>query len=159
MSIARNSLTQQTACETLGIDQAGFVERIRSSSSVRPQSSIASLILLAASLPPLQQQMEKTFSPPTTTLEDAMPVLSICLNGSAVDAATALAWSLVEKAKTGGCSAEFDQVTFLLEVRSYTGTALITACHAFDPDQPVAQYAVGVIQAVGSHDCSCEACL
>lgn len=111
----------QTACETLGIDQAGFVERIRSSSSVRPQSSIASLILLAASLPPLQQQAEKAFSPPSTTLEDAMPVLSICLNGSAVDAGTALAWSLVEKAKTGACAVEFDQVTFLLEVRSIRG--------------------------------------
>lgn len=47
-----------------------------------------------------------------------MPVISICLNGSAVDAGTAVTWSLVEAEQKGYCVVEYDQVTFLLEVRS-----------------------------------------
>ncbi|GMK59479.1 hypothetical protein CspeluHIS016_0800850 [Cutaneotrichosporon spelunceum] len=90
------------ACAMLGIDSAGLTERIRSSSAVRPQSSIASLILLASA--PLSEF-------PASTLEDAMPVLSICLNGSAADAGTALVWALVRADVT----VQYDQVTFLLE--------------------------------------------
>ncbi|CAK9782293.1 hypothetical protein CC85DRAFT_310437 [Cutaneotrichosporon oleaginosum] len=91
-----------SSCAALGIDRAGLVERIRSSSAVRPQSSIASLLLLASN---------PGTAFPASTLEDAMPVINICLNGSAVDAGTALLWALVR----AGVVVEYDQVTFLLE--------------------------------------------
>ncbi|BEI94966.1 uncharacterized protein CcaverHIS019_0705470 [Cutaneotrichosporon cavernicola] len=90
------------ACGVLGIGRACLIERIRSSSAVRPQASIASLILLA-SAPPTEF--------PASTLEDAMPIISICLNGSATDAGAALVWALVR----AGVTVAYDQVTFLLE--------------------------------------------
>lgn len=59
-----------------------------------------------------------------------MPVINICLNGSAVDAGTALTWALADAAKKGTCAVEFDQVTFLLEVSRACGppTDSSTSC-------------------------------
>lgn len=97
------------------MNEADLCERVTNTSSVRPYSSIASIILLAANLPPLHGKLED-FAPNKDFFEDAMPVINISINGSAVDAGTALTWALVESAQKGLVTLESDQSFFLLEV-------------------------------------------
>lgn len=99
----------------LGVDEADLCERVTNTSSVRPYSSIASIIILAANLPPLHGEL-KDFAPNKDFLEDAMPPINICINGSAVDAGIALTWALVHSAQKGLVTLDNDQSFFLLEV-------------------------------------------
>lgn len=99
------------------MDEDNLCERVTNTSSVRPYASIASIILLAANLPPLHGRLED-FAPNKDFFEDAMPVINISINGSAVDAGTALTWALVESAQKGLVTLDSTQSFFLLEVSS-----------------------------------------
>lgn len=97
------------------MDEADLCERVTNASSVKPYSSLASIIILAANLPPLHGKVED-FAPNKDFFEDAMPVLNNAINGSAVDAGTAMTWALVDSAQKGLVTLENDQSFFLLEV-------------------------------------------
>ncbi|TXT13339.1 hypothetical protein VHUM_00706 [Vanrija humicola] len=88
----------------LGLDHWELIERIVNTSSVKPHSSISSLILLASTLPALAEKKEE-FAPSKTIIADAMPLLTLAIGGSALDAAQA-----------GSVVLEYDQATFFIEL-------------------------------------------
>lgn len=113
----------------LGLDRSELYARVTNTSSIKPHSSIASLIMLAASIPALKGEKEEY--PSKSVIADAMPVLTVCMGGSAVDAATALTFDLVHAAQQGKIELEYDQSTFFLEVGSlYSCQANHPARHA-----------------------------
>lgn len=98
----------------LGLNREELYARVTNTNSIKPHSSIASLILLAASIPALKGEKEEY--PSRTVIAEAMPVLTVCMGGSAVDAATALTYDLVHAAGEGKIDLEYDQATFFLEL-------------------------------------------
>ncbi|WOO77594.1 uncharacterized protein LOC62_01G001167 [Vanrija pseudolonga] len=109
-------LDQSLATATsLGLDHWELVERIINTSSVKPHSSISSLILLASTLPALAAKKEE-FAPSKTIIADAMPLLTLAIGGSALDAGTVVTWALIHAAQAGSVVLEYDQATFFIEL-------------------------------------------
>lgn len=102
-------------CGELGLNRNDLLRGITNTSSVKPHASIASIILLAGSLSPLSSVMTDEMVLSRTVIADAMPVLTIAMGGSAIDAGTALTWFLIHAAQQGSIDLEYDQSTFFLE--------------------------------------------
>jgi hypothetical protein len=107
------------AGEKLGLTRNEYLHLLTNTSSIKPHASIAAIILLAASLPPLSSALEQDLTLTKTVIADAMPVLTISMQGSAVDAGTALTWFLIHAASQGKIQLEYDQSTFFLEVSCF----------------------------------------
>ena len=102
--------------EKLDLTRNELLHLVTNTSSIKPHASIAALILLAASLPPLSSALTEELVLPKTIIADAMPLLTISMQGSAVDAGTAFTWFLIHAAGQGKIELEYDQSTFFLEV-------------------------------------------
>ncbi|KAL1408224.1 hypothetical protein Q8F55_005030 [Vanrija albida] len=103
------------AATALGLDHWELIERVINTSSVKPHSSISSVILLASTLPALAVKKEE-FAPSKTIIADAMPLLTLAIGGSALDAGTAVTWALIHAAQAGRVALEYDQATFFIEL-------------------------------------------
>lgn len=102
--------------EQLGLNRNQLLYHITNTSSIKPHAPIAAIILLAASLPQLSSALSDDLLLTKTIIADAMPVLTIAMQGRGIDAGTAFTSFLIHTASEGKVELEYDQSTFFLEV-------------------------------------------
>jgi hypothetical protein len=97
------------------LDTAALTDKILHPSSTSPHAALASLTLLAATF-----ASASSFSDPSALkslsadLDDYMPILSVALSSSAIDAGLTVAWQIITSL---GINVALDPASLLLEVR------------------------------------------
>jgi hypothetical protein len=118
-----NQAYDQTVASELGLERLNLEDTLTHPSSTSLHSSLASLTMLAGSVP---LSNSHSSSQTHVNLEDCMPVLTAALSSSAIDAALTYTWSLVDHSQT--TVIDLDTATMLIEV-SRVSTALTIAPH------------------------------